>query len=140
VSTHKGKVKTMKFFDQFFKKLPIIKKQNSVVRIYRYYRFLHPYQSSISPKGGLTFYIEIDYKKNEIHYSCAVCSKKDNFNKKLGQTIARNKFDYLNKFRTVSFENVIPSYGTLSYIFVKEGIDEFMSDDEIAEIFKNYFS
>lgn len=45
----------------------------------------------ISPNGGVTVAYVVDEVFNVLGYSYAKCSKKDNYNKKVGRQIAQNR-------------------------------------------------
>ena len=46
-----------------------------------------------SPKGGITFVFRINYSKGTVKVGVAICSDKENFNKKTGRDLAVNRFD-----------------------------------------------
>jgi len=49
--------------------------------------------NGIWPRGGVTFFIELNPSQGTFAFSYALCSLEDNFDKTIGRTIAKNRFD-----------------------------------------------
>jgi len=57
---------------------------------FRHYRAYHDNKQHM-PHGGVTFYFE--YTGTELEIATAICSLKDNYNKRLGRQITKGRFD-----------------------------------------------
>jgi len=73
--------------------------------IFRYSRYLNKEVDEIEPRGGVTYAFQIDYEKRVASVGISVCSKDENFDKKLGCSIAATRL----KLDPICFPYVTPS-------------------------------
>ena len=66
-----------------------------VIRHNRIYEFDEFDDITVASKGGATFTFRLDYKNSKVYFGMALCSMKDNFNKRIGREMADL---YLHRF------------------------------------------
>lgn len=93
------------------------------VQIEKFFRYVRTYDYvekmdglypvSVSPRGGLAFYIELDVETNSFAFSYAICHETDNFCKKTARAICKGRFTADDWYEV---ENYDPSLGILENI------------------------
>lgn len=94
-----------------------------VVHTVRYFRGSSVVQNKVghvvveqNAKGGISFFFEIDYNKNQLLFTAAITMEEDNFSKELGRKICeeRARVDVHKTFKT----QYDASEGLLDQVFV----------------------
>ena len=71
--------------------------------------FRHVRGKKMSPKGGVTFFIELHPADNEryFNFSYSLCSYEDNFNRKVGRNIAAHRMKHGDWYEVINYNHTL---------------------------------
>lgn len=75
----------------------------------------------VSPKGGVTFYIELDAPNKSFAFSYALCNNTDNFDYSKGRNIARGRFKAEQWYEVKNYDSdksIVDNIGVALYNFM----------------------
>lgn len=118
---------------------PMKKEQVNLIRHLRPQILNNDGTSIPSSKGGIVFYIHINQVLGLITYTWAICHPEDNFNRKLGETIATGRFNkYYGTETPTDLIATIPYVRTQSLVtnifhelyidYLNSSVDNYLTD------------